>query len=140
MTHAATLKEHTASTAHDEDQQHPVGVYLKIWLLLFVLSACSYMVDYFHLQSYLRWSLVMIFMILKAGLIVAIFMHMRWERLALIYTILIPPLCLLVLIGIMAVESDYTFAQRTVSFDEPVTPAGISPPHNASEDAPASRQ
>ena len=54
-------------------QQHPIGIYLKIWLLLFVFSAFSYAVDYFHLQGYLRWSLILIFMFLKAGFIVAIF-------------------------------------------------------------------
>ena len=37
--------------------------------------------------------------LLKAGFIVAIFMHMAWERLALKLAILLPPLCLLVLIG-----------------------------------------
>lgn len=108
---------------HPHGQQHPLGIYLKIWFLLFVLSACSYMVDYFHLHSYLRWSLVVTFMLMKAGLIVGIFMHMRWERLALVCTILIPPLCLLVLIGIMAIESDYTFAHRKHFFDSQTTPA-----------------
>lgn len=112
--------DHTAA-APGESQQHPIGVYLKIWLLLFVLSAFSYMVDYFHLQGLLRWSLVMLFMALKAGLIVAIFMHMRWERLALIYAILIPPLCLLVLIGLMAAEADYTFGHRTQFFEHVAT-------------------
>lgn len=131
MTQTTIAKERTAS-AHDEHQQLPIGIYLKIWLLLFVLSACSYMVDYFHLHGYLRWFLVVTFMLLKAGLIVAIFMHMRWERLALIYTILIPPLCLLVFIGIMTVESDYTFAHRTTYFDKDAAPTALSLPHNAS--------
>ena len=62
-----------------------------VWGWLFVLSACSYLVDYFRLQGYLRWSLILLFMMLKAGLIVAVFMHMAWERLALIYAILVPP-------------------------------------------------
>ena len=65
--------------AHAQGQQHPIGVYLKIWGLLFILSTASYLVDYFHFQGYLRWSLIVVFMLLKAGLIVAIFMHMIWE-------------------------------------------------------------
>jgi len=111
---------HNIASEPAEGQQHPIGIYLKIWLLLFVLSACSYMVDYFHLHSYLRWSLVVTFMLLKAGLIVAIFMHMRWERLALIYTILIPPLCLLVLIGLMSIEASHTLSARSTFFDNQV--------------------
>jgi cytochrome c oxidase subunit IV len=104
------------STSTHEGTQHPISVYLWIWLLLFVLSAFSYMVDYFQLHGMLRWTLIIIFMFLKAGLIVSIFMHMKWERRALQLAILVPPLCLLVLIGLMAIEGDYTFLTRTVTF------------------------
>ena len=99
-----------------EGQQHPLTVYLWIWLLLFVLSTFSYLVDYFHLQGMLRWTLIILFMLLKAGFIVAIFMHMAWERLALKFAILLPPLCLLVLIAFMAIEGDYTFITRGAAF------------------------
>ena len=99
-----------------EHQQHPIGIYLKIWLLLFVLSTASYMVDYFHVESYLRWSLIIVFMLLKAGLIVAVFMHMMWERLAFVYAILLPPILILTFIGIGALEADYTFLTRGIFF------------------------
>lgn len=97
-------------------QQHPISLYLKIWGLLFVLSTMSYLVDYFHFQGYLRWALIITFMLLKAGLIVAVFMHMAWERLSLVYAILLPPLCLLVLVGLMAAEADHTFLTRLLFF------------------------
>ena len=100
-----------------EGQQHPIGVYLKIWAWLFVLSTASYMVDYFHVESYLRWFLILLFMIMKAGLIVAVFMHMMWERLALLYAITLPPVLVLVFVLIMALESDYTFATRLTFFN-----------------------
>jgi cytochrome c oxidase subunit IV len=102
--------------AHAEGQQHPIGIYFKIWGLLFVLSTFSYLVDYFHIQGYLRWFLILLFMVLKAGLIVAVFMHMLWERLALMYAILVPPLLVLVFVGIMAFEGDYTFLTRGIFF------------------------
>jgi len=97
-------------------QQHPLGIYFKIWALLFVLSIGSYLVDYFHLQGLLRWTLIVAFMLLKAGLIVSVFMHMVWERLALFYAILVPPLLLLTLLGIGALEADYTFLTRGTFF------------------------
>ena len=125
------MAQATQSSAHPEKnggegQRHPLGIYLKIWLLLFVLSACSYLVDYFHLQGYLRWGLVVVFMLMKAGLIIAVFMHMRWERLALIYTILVPPFCLLILVGTLLAESDRTLNQRERYFDNaaPAAPLG----------------
>jgi cytochrome c oxidase subunit IV len=93
-------------------QQHPLGVYLAVWILLFVLSAFSYLVDYMQLQGMLRWSLIILFMLLKAGLIISIFMHIAWERLALKLAILVPPLCLLVFISLLAIEADYTFLTR----------------------------
>src|SRR6476469_1188845 len=97
-------------------QQHPLGIYFKIWGLLFVLSAGSYMVDYLHLEGALRWTLIVVFMLLKAGLIVAVFMHMVWERLALLYAIVVPPLLLMVLLGIGALEAEHTFLTRGTFF------------------------
>ncbi|GAB4065178.1 cytochrome C oxidase subunit IV family protein [Ancylobacter sonchi] len=104
MTHVAT---------HDT-AQHPIRLYLVVWGWLFVLSTCSYMVDYFHLQGHLRYSLILLFMVLKAGLIVAVFMHMAWERLALVYAILLPIGAVLVFVAIMVLESDYTLLSRTL--------------------------
>lgn len=97
-------------------QQHPISLYLKIWALLFVLSTLSYGVDYFHFQGYLRWGLIVVFMLMKAGLIVAVFMHMAWERLALVCAILLPPLCLLVLVGLMSAEASHTYLTRLLFF------------------------
>jgi len=102
--------------AHVEGQQHPISVYLKIWALLFILSAGSYAVDYFHVESYLRWSLIVLFMLLKAGLIVSVFMHMMWERMALMFAILMPPVLILVFIAIGMLEADYTFLTRMIFF------------------------
>src|SRR4028118_1355515 len=99
-----------------EGQQHPIKLYLVVWGWLFVLSAFSYLVDYFHLQGLLRWSLILLFMTLKAGLIVAVFMHMAWERLALAYAILLPPAVVLVFVGIMVLESNYTLLTRVLFF------------------------
>ncbi|NKB50368.1 MAG: cytochrome C oxidase subunit IV [Alphaproteobacteria bacterium] len=105
-----------AASANSEHQEHPLGIYFKIWFLLFVLSTLSYMVDILDLQGYLRWSLIVIFMMLKAGLIVAVFMHMVWERLAIVYAILVPPLALIVLMALMALEGDYTEVTRQLYF------------------------
>src|SRR2546423_14356354 len=105
-----------APQAQQQHQQHPIGLYLKVWVLLFVLSTLSYLVDVFHFHGLLRWTLIVTLMLLKAGFIVAIFMHMAWERLALICAILLPPLALLVLVGLMAAEADYTFITPLLFF------------------------
>jgi cytochrome c oxidase subunit IV len=93
-------------------QQHPIRLYLVVWGLLFVLSTFSYLVDYLGIQGYPRWTLIIVFMLMKAGLIVAIFMHMAWERLALVYAILLPPILVLVFVAMMASEATYTIFTR----------------------------
>ena len=105
-----------SGATHTKGQQHPIKLYLVVWGWLFVLSTCSYLVDYFGLHGYLRWSLILLFMVLKAGLIVAVFMHMAWVRLALAYAILLPPVLVLVFVAIMVFESDYTHLLRVIFF------------------------
>ena len=102
----------------EEGQQHPIKIYLWIWLLLFVVSFFSYMVDYLQFQGALRWTLILIFMFVKAGFIIAIFMHMQWERLALKLAILGPPVAILVLIWLMSYEGLYIEDTRLEYYGE----------------------
>jgi cytochrome c oxidase subunit 4 len=120
--HSPHIHAHDAlapAVTHTKGQQHPIKLYLVVWGWLFVLSTCSYLVDYFGIHGHLRWSLILLFMVLKAGLIVAVFMHMAWERLALAYAILLPPVLVLVFVAIMVFESDYTHLIRVLSFASP---------------------
>jgi cytochrome c oxidase subunit 4 len=114
--HAHLHDARASGVTHAKGQQHPIKLYLVVWGWLFVLSTCSYLVDYFGLHGHLRWSLILLFMVLKAGLIVAVFMHMAWERLALAYAILLPPVLVLVFVAIMVFESDYTHFLRVIFF------------------------
>lgn len=115
-----------AAAAHADGQQHPIRIYLVVWFWLFVLSACSYLVDLAQLQGLVRWGLILLLMFAKAGLIIAVFMHMVWERAALAYAIIVPPVVLLVFVGLMASEADYTFLTRTEFFGAgPSEPAPV---------------
>ena len=128
MDHAAD--DHAQVVREEQAIQHPLGVYFKIWILLFVLSALSYAVDFYQVQGYLRWFLILMFMVLKAGLIIAVFMHMVWERLAMVYFILVPPALLLTLVAIGSLEADWTFFHRCVYFlKELILDAPVSPHH-----------
>ena len=117
--HAPAHGAVATAAVHAKGQQHPIKLYLVVWGWLFVLSTCSYLVDYFGLHGYLRWSLILLFMVLKAGLIVAVFMHMAWERLALAYAILLPPVLVMVFVAIMVFESEYTHLIRVLFFASP---------------------
>lgn len=130
MTHAhadQTTAPATPAAGHDHGQQHPLAVYLKVWGLLFVLSVASYLVDLYQLQGLLRWFLITVLMLLKAGLIVAVFMHMMWERLVLVYVATVPPLLLLVLLAIGAFEADHTRQVRAQFFEPAAEATAIEP-------------
>src|SRR3954449_12255488 len=119
LPHAHVHEAIATGAAHVKGQQPPIKLFLVVWGWLFVLSTCSYLVDYFGLHGYLRWSLILLFMVLKAGLIVAVFMHMAWERLALTYAILLPPIAVMVFVTIMVLESEYTHLLRVMFFAVP---------------------
>ena len=103
--------------AADEGQQHPLKIYWIMWIALFVLSGFSYATDFMD-DGPLRTFLILLFMMLKAGGIVWIFMHMGWERLALKLAILGPPIAIGVLIWLMALEGDYTEETRVEYYGE----------------------
>jgi cytochrome c oxidase subunit 4 len=107
-----------------EGQQHPLSIYFWIWGLLFLFSAFSYATDFLP-DGVIRWGLILLFMVLKAGFIIAIFMHMAWERVALIWAIIGPPALLLFLIGFMVYEGEYTEVTRVDSFTAPPEPEGL---------------
>ena len=97
-------------------QQHPLKIYFQVWILLFVFSGFSYMVDWYQFEGYLRWGLILFFMLVKAGFICAIFMHMWWERLAIKFAILVPCFAILVFVFILWHESFYTLIVRKLFF------------------------
>ena len=103
--------------AEADGQQHPLKIYWIMWGALFVLSAFSYWTDFWP-DGPLRTGAILTLMMLKAGGIVWIFMHMGWERLALKLAILVPPVFILVLIWLMAIEGDYTWLTRIEFFGD----------------------
>ena len=103
--------------AKEGHQEHPLKVYWIMWVALFVLSAGSYATDFME-RSDLRQFLILLFMFLKAAGIVAIFMHMFWERLALKLAILVPPVAIGVLIWLMSYEGFYVEDTRVEYYGE----------------------
>ena len=103
--------------AAEEGQQHPLKIYWIMWVALFILSGISYWTDFWD-DGPLRVAAILTLMMAKAGGIVWIFMHMGWERLALKLAILAPPVFIMVLIWLMAIEGDYTWLTRIEFFGE----------------------
>lgn len=95
---------------------HPdVGIFLKVWGWLFVLSVASYIVDVSPFPEQLlwvQWTLITVFAFLKAGLIMHFFMHLKWERPTLVYMVLLPMLLLVLLALFLVWEGAYIHGVR----------------------------
>ena len=112
----------------DDGTQHPLRIYWIMWIALFVLSSFSYATDFMD-DGALRTFFILLFMMIKAGGIVWIFMHMGWERWALKLAILGPPVAILVLIGLMSLEGNYIEDSRIEHYGES-TMEVVSPEHH----------
>jgi len=82
-------------SAH-EGQGHSESnrLYLTVWTVLLILTAVEVYLGYIHLSIGLMLVLLMGLSLIKAGMIIAYFMHLRFERFSLVLTLI--PLWLIV--------------------------------------------
>ncbi len=76
---------------------HSNRLYLTVWTGLLVLTIVEVILAYLALSVGLMLTLLMGFSLLKTALIVAYFMHLRFEKLSLVLT-LIPALVICILL------------------------------------------
>lgn len=81
--------EHAAHEHGDTNRQN-----VMIWIALLVLTAIEVFLAYIHINLTLMLIILMGLSIIKAALIMAYFMHLKFERLSLILTI-VPTLIIL---------------------------------------------
>lgn len=77
------------------ERAHPTGsrLYLWVWGWLLGFTAVEVYLAYIHLAPPLMLTILMGLSVMKAALIMAYFMHLRFERLSLVLT-LVPALVL----------------------------------------------
>jgi cytochrome c oxidase subunit IV len=101
----------------DQPQQsHPLKIYFWVWGWLFVLSTLSYLTDLSPLEGPSKWFFISLFMLMKAGLIMAVFMHLQWERLSLATVIIVFPGALVFAMVVFGFEGDYIVGVREQFF------------------------
>jgi len=77
-------------SAHAEAEEHFAGsnrLFLSVWIWLLLLTGFEVFLGYIHLPVIYMLIILMGASIIKAALIVAYFMHLRFERLNLVLTI-----------------------------------------------------
>ena len=88
-------------SAHAEPHEHFAGsnkLFISVWIWLLVLTGFEVFLGYIQLPHVYMLTILMGASIVKAALIVAYFMHLRYERINLILTIvpaLVICICLL---------------------------------------------
>jgi cytochrome c oxidase subunit IV len=113
-THAAGGEEHFAGSNK---------LFISVWIWLLVLTGFEVFLGYIHLPVVYMLTILMGASIIKAALIIAYFMHLRFERLNLVLTI-VPALC--ICICLLLVFFPDSFRAKNLRYEAPVQPAAPS--------------
>jgi len=113
-------------SAHAE-AEHFAGtnrLFFSVWIWLLLLTGFEVFLGYIHLNVLLMLVILMGASIIKAALIVAYFMHLRFERLHLILTI-VP--AVVICICLLLVFFPDSFRARDLRYQGPPPPAAEKP-------------
>jgi len=91
------------------NQSHSKKVYIRVWLWLLAITVVGFFISPLNLPVWLHNLLIISVALMKGGLIVAFFMHLKFERLTLIYSILLPLILLIALAVALLYEGTTRF-------------------------------
>ena len=116
-------------TAHEHVEEHFAGsnkLFISIWVWLVVLTLVEIFLAYKPMPIHLMLIVLLGLSIIKAALIVAYFMHLKFERLSLILT-LIPMLIVCIMLLFVFFPDSFRSAGLRYKFKEqpPVAPAPV---------------
>ena len=84
-------------SAHAEEHaEHGSGLYMKVWFALIALTLLEVFLAYKGMAVLIMLTILMGLSIVKSALIIAYFMHLKFERFSLFLTLI--PMCVLCLI------------------------------------------
>jgi len=116
-------------TAHAHVEEHFAGsnkLFVSIWVWLVALTLVEILLAYRPMPIHLMLIVLLGLSIIKAALIVAYFMHLKFERLSLVLT-LIPMLVVCILLLFVFFPDSFRSAGLRYKFKEqpPVAPAQV---------------
>ncbi len=119
-------------TAHEHVEEHFAGsnkLFISIWVWLVVLTLIEIFLAYKPMPITLMLIVLLGLSIIKAALIVAYFMHLKFERLSLILTI-VPMLVVCILLLFVFFPDSFRSAGLRYQFKEtpPVAPPPLEEP------------
>ncbi len=118
--------------AHADEHEHFAGsnkLFTSIWIWLVLLTIVEIVLAYRPMAIHFMLTILLGLSIIKAALIVAYFMHLKFERLSLILT-LVPALVVCILLLSVFFPDSFRSAGLRYRFQEqpPVAPAPLEEP------------
>lgn len=91
-----------------------IGTFVKVWIGLLLLTVVEVILGYIQFTTYVMLTLLMGFSLVKAYMIMAYFMHLKYDKPGLTW-ILVPPLiaCILIMMGYFFPDSFRLLAWRS---------------------------
>jgi caa(3)-type oxidase subunit IV len=103
----------SAHESHDDGQLHaPGSIFQRIWMpfiILFIVTALEFLVAFTMEKGLVKVGIFILMTIVKAFYIVAYFMHVKFEKLNLAMTIVIPFVFVVYLIALLIMEGGYVY-------------------------------
>ncbi len=133
---AAELSEDSASASHHHEEVHEEvhfsgtnRLFSMIWLVLVVLTLIEILLAYVTMPIHLMLTVLLGLSIIKAALIVAYFMHLKFERLSLILS-LVPMLVICICLLLVFFPDSFRSSELRYKFqeDKPVAPEVVEEP------------
>ncbi|HYE66501.1 MAG TPA: cytochrome C oxidase subunit IV family protein [Pyrinomonadaceae bacterium] len=113
-------------SAHAAEHTHAEGstrLFVSVWIWLLALTGVEVFLAYIHLPLHYMLTILMGLSIIKAALIMAYFMHLRFERLSLVLT-LVPAMVICICLLFIFFPDSFRSSDLRYKFEE--TPAGAS--------------
>ncbi|ADU50529.1 cytochrome c oxidase subunit IV [Thermaerobacter marianensis DSM 12885] len=86
-----------SAVEHGHEHDHGNRLYFLTWLWLLLITVLEVGVVLVHMPRAILVAVLLLMTVLKSGLIVANFMHLRFEKLNMIYIILTPMIFALIM-------------------------------------------
>ncbi|HMF55007.1 MAG TPA: cytochrome C oxidase subunit IV family protein [Pyrinomonadaceae bacterium] len=116
-------------SAHTEEEPHDAGttkLFVSVWVWLLVMTAVEVFLGYIHFDLKMKLTILLGLSIIKAALIMAYFMHLRFERLSLILT-LVPAMVMCICLLFVFFPDSFRSSSLRYKFSGHDQTTGVNP-------------
>ena len=81
------MSTHTEEAVHEHEHGASIPTFAKVWVTLLILTGAEVLLAYEQVPTMIMLTVLVGLSIIKAALIIAYFMHLKFERLSLFLTL-----------------------------------------------------